>query len=65
MDSLLSTTTEANLPECSSIPTSQMKVSDTEPSQPAVDQKTAPADSTAAALDSTLSHVQVSKGALP
>ena len=63
LDSLLSTSTQANLSECSPIPTSQMKESDAEPSQPAVDQKTAPADSTA--FDSTLSHVQMSKGDSP
>ncbi|MCG8622609.1 MAG: hypothetical protein MJE68_11525, partial [Proteobacteria bacterium] len=59
----MSTTTEARLSECGPIPASQMKESDAEPSQPAVDQKTAPADNTT--LDSTLSHVQVSKGDSP
>ena len=63
LDSLLSTTTEARLPQCSPIPTSQMKESDAKPSQPAVDQKTAPADRTAS--DSALSHVLVSKGDSP
>ena len=56
LDSLLSTTSEARLSECSSIPASQMKESDAEPSQPAVDQRTAPAGSTAS--DSTLSHTK-------
>ena len=62
LDSLLSTTTQARHPQCSPIP-SQMKESESKPSQPAVDQKTASADSTA--FDSTLSHVQVSKGDSP
>ena len=60
LDSLLSITTEARLPECGAIPTSQMKESE---SEPAAEQKTAPADNTAS--DFTLSHVQVSKGDLP
>ena len=62
-DTLLSTTTEARLSECGPIPTSQIQGSDAEPSQPVVDQKIAPADSTS--LDSTLSHIQVSKGDSP
>ena len=61
LDSLLSTTTQAQLPERSPIP--MKDTVDAEPIQPAVGQRTAPADSTASGA--TLSDFQVSKDDSP